>query len=66
MKKMMTLALGLSLLAGSAFAAPGHPGPDRSRGRNDARHDNGRKDGRKDGGRHDDHRGGQRNDGRKR
>ena len=28
MKKMMTFALGLSLLAGSAFAAPGRPGPD--------------------------------------
>ena len=28
MKKMMTFALGLSLLAGSAFAAPGRPVPD--------------------------------------
>ena len=28
MKKMMTFALGLSFLAGSAPVAPGRPGPD--------------------------------------
>jgi hypothetical protein len=70
MKKMMTLALGLSLLAGSAFAAPNRPGPDaRNRGRNEARNDRGRKDGRKDGrhdDRRDDRRGGRRDDGRRR
>jgi len=62
MKKMMTLALGLSLFSGSALFAAGRPaaGP---RGRNDAHgaRNNARKDAR-----HDDHRGARRDDGRKR
>lgn len=63
MKKMMTLALGLSLFSGSALFAAGHPAP---RGRNDARRDDrGRSNARKDA-RHDDRRGARRDDGRKR
>jgi hypothetical protein len=61
MKKMMTLALGLSLFSGSALFAEGRPAP---RGRNDARNDKGRNNARKDN-RHDDRRGAH-NDGRKR
>jgi hypothetical protein len=37
MKKMMTLALGLSLFTGSALFAAPHPGPARNQGRNDKR-----------------------------
>ncbi len=64
MKKMMTLALGLSLFSGSALFAAGRPaaGP---RGRNDAHGDRGRNNARRDN-RQGDHRGAGRNDGRKR
>lgn len=62
MKKMMTLALGLSLFSGSALFAAGRPAP---RGRNDApRDDRGRNNARRDN-RQGDRRGAH-NDGRKR
>lgn len=68
MKKLMTLALGLSLFSGSAVFAAGRPGP-APRGRNDARDNRGRNNARRDNhnnARRDDHRGAGRNDGRKR
>jgi hypothetical protein len=61
MKKLLTLALGLSLLSGSALVAGPRPQPSKARNdaRRDGRNDRGRRDDR--GGRRDD-RGGRRDD----
>jgi hypothetical protein len=48
MKKMMTLAIGLSLLTGSALFGAGRPAPRANdRGRNEARNDKRRQDDRR-------------------
>jgi hypothetical protein len=55
MKKLMTVALGLSLFTGSALFAAVHPAPGKDRDRHDARGDKKRDDHRND--RRDDRRG---------
>ena len=56
MKKMMSLALGLSLFTGSALFAASRPAPGRERGRNEARNDKRRDDHRGDRRGHDERR----------